>query len=367
MENREMSTLEEVRQQLRRFPTPVARRVREGSGARCPGPSTTHRWSSGAEAGVGIAKQTVRSWEAATQYYRVSPKVLSFMPFNYFMQWARCGTDLCKESPTLAAAYFEASPAAMSLLRSRHIESWAKLGSGLYKGTWKSSTLACKFFSYSPALMESLTFPELERFVAFLDALSQRSYDLSTECLALGRQIFPLIGQDKTAFIALASTLLESGWREVKSFFEAGAKALPKIEPDERFRFLKIAERLVQAGGTNIPNVMLETSQALAQVEPGVHARILTLSESLLDESPAAVPEFIKGLRSNHGQAIHRPGRAMVRGGRDPPAAEPRRWTGLLQDRVGPLGVDTGGPIVGHRVGPHQDHHGDVLQGFGGR
>ena len=55
-------------------------------------------------------------------------------------------------------------------------------------------------------------------------------------------------GRTRTAFIALASTLLESGWREVKSFFEAGAKALPKIEPDERFRFLKIAERLVQGG-----------------------------------------------------------------------------------------------------------------------
>ena len=73
---------------------------------------------------------------------------------------------------------------------------------------------------------------------------------------------------------------------------------------------------------------MLETSQALAQVEPGVHARILTLSESLLDESPGGRARVYQGLRSNHGQAIHRPGRAMVRGGRDPPAAEPRRWTG---------------------------------------
>ena len=293
MENRELATLEEVRQQFRRFPTPVADEF-EKARAKMPRTVDDASVAQWAEAGIGIAEQTVRSWEAATQYYRVSPKVLSFMPFNYFLQWTRCGADLCKESPTLAAAYFEASPAAMSLLRSRHIESWAKLGSSLYKGTWKSSTLACKFFAYSPALMQSLTFPELERFVAFLDSLSQRSYDLSTECLALGQQIFPLIGQDKTAFIGLATTLLDSGWREVKSFFESGAKALPKIDPDERFRFLKIAERLVQAGGANIPNVMLETSQALSEVETGVHAKILTLSESLLEESPAAVPEFIK-------------------------------------------------------------------------
>ena len=72
------------------------------------------------------------------------------MPFNYFMKWTDCGSDLCQESPTLATAYFEASPAAMSKLRSRHIETWAALGASLYKGTWKSSTLACKFFTYSP-------------------------------------------------------------------------------------------------------------------------------------------------------------------------------------------------------------------------
>ena len=116
-----------------------------------------------ANAGVEIAEQTVRSWEAAAQYYKVSPQVISYMPFNYFMRWTQCGNDLCKESPTLATAYFEASPEAMSQLRSRHIEAWAALGNSLYKGTWKSSTLACKFFAYSPALMESLTFPELEQ------------------------------------------------------------------------------------------------------------------------------------------------------------------------------------------------------------
>ena len=101
--------------------------------------------------------------------------------------------------------------------------------------------------------MDSLTFPELERFAAFLDSLSHRSYDLASECLALGIQIFPLIDEDKTAFITLASALVDSGWREVKSFFDAGAKALPKIDKDQRFRFLKMAEELVQRGGSNIP------------------------------------------------------------------------------------------------------------------
>ena len=252
MSNEQTPTLEQLRTEFRRFPAPV---VEEFDKARSKMPRTMEDdnillWG---QAGLKIADQTVRSWEATSQYFRVSPKVVAYMPFSYFMNWTDCGANLCKESPTLAAAYFEASPAAMSKLRSRHIESWASLGGSLYKGTWKSSTLACKFFTYSPALMESLTFQELERFVAFLDALAHRSYDLASECLALGTQIFPLIGEDKTAFITLASALVDSGWREVKSFFDAGAKALPKIDPEQRFRFLKIAEDLVHKGGSNIP------------------------------------------------------------------------------------------------------------------
>ena len=293
MVKEQLPTLEELRAEFKRFPAPV---VEEFDKARAMMPKTMEEgnvllWG---QAGLNIADQTVRSWEAAAQYFKVSPKVVAYMPFNYFMKWTDCGSDLCRESPTLAAAYFDASPAAMGKLRSRHIESWAALGGSLYKGTWKSSTLACKFFTYSPALMDSLTFPELERFVAFLDALSHRSYDLASECLSLGTQIFPLIGEDKTAFITLASALVESGWREVKSFFDAGAKALPKIDPKERFRFLRIAEELVHKGGSNIPGVMLETSQAFAQIDPDQHSSILNLSEALIKESPDAVPEFIK-------------------------------------------------------------------------
>ena len=293
METKPAATLEEIREQLRRFPAPVSEEF-EKARSKISETLSDEQLGIWGNSGIEIANQTVRSWEASSQYFKVSPLVLGFMPFNYFKQWTDSGTAMCSESPTLAAAFFEASPGAMSKLRSRHIESWANLGRSLYKGTWKSSTLSCKFFSASPALLESLSFPELERFVTFLDALSHRSYDLSSECLTLGQQLFPLIGDDKDAFISLASTLVESGWREVKSFFEAGAKSLPKIDSKERLRFLNIAERLVKGGGTNIPTIMLDISQSLAEIEPDLHAQILGMSEQLIEISPAAVPEFIK-------------------------------------------------------------------------
>ncbi len=293
MNNQSATTLDDIRVELGKYPVSVADEF-DKARAQMPPNLTDAQMREWANAGLDIARETVRSWEAAAEFYKVSAKVLGYMPLNYFFKWTDCGKSLCAESPTLAAAYFEASPGTMSKLRSRHIESWSNLGRSLYKGTWKSSTLACKFFQSSPALLEDLSFPEMERFAKFLDALSHRSYDLSSDCLTLGQQLFPLIGADRAAFINMASTLVDSGWREIKAFFESGARALPRIEGTQRMRFLNLSEQLVHSGGMNIPSVMLETSNALAQIDTHDHAQILTLAEALLPSSAAAVPEFIK-------------------------------------------------------------------------
>ena len=287
------ATLDDIKVELGKYPASV---VEEFDKAReqMPPNLTDAQMRQWANAGLELAQETVRSWEAAAEFYKVSAKVLGYMPLNYFFKWSDCGKSLCVESPTLAAAYFESSPGTMSKLRSRHIESWSNLGRSLYKGTWKSSTLACKFFQSSPLLLETLSFPEMERFAKFLDALSHRSYDLSSDCLTLGQQLFPMIGEDRATFINMASALVDSGWREIKAFFESGARALPRIDSSQRMRFLKLSEQLVHSGGMNIPSVMLETSNALAQIESHEHEQILGMAELLLLQSPAAVPEFIK-------------------------------------------------------------------------
>ena len=55
-----------------------------------------------AQEGLTIANQTIRSWEAAVEYFRAGPEVAKFLPNPSFMQWARCGTYLSQDSPTLA-------------------------------------------------------------------------------------------------------------------------------------------------------------------------------------------------------------------------------------------------------------------------
>ena len=297
MEEKTVQTGERIKVKLQRFPQPVLEEFQKAWDAMALAVDGEHLevW---AQAGLRLAEQTVRSWEAAALYFNVSPKVVALMPFNYFIKWSNCGRELCEDSPALAASYFKSSPATMSRLRSRHIETWANLGRGLYRGTWKSSTLTTKFFESSPALLEVLSVQELERFVGFLNALSHRSYDLSVECLGLGLKIFPLLGDDKLAFISLGSSLLESSWRQVKSLFESTAKALPNIEPSQRVRFVNLADKLRESGTTNVSASMLEVSEALGQLDGEDHDRLLGLAERLYVVSPDSVSEFIKSCPS---------------------------------------------------------------------
>ena len=168
--------------------------------------------------GIRIARQSVRSWEVAAQYYKTSPSIVTLMPFNRFEEWARSGESICEDSSTVATCYLISSPLVLKKLRARHVAEWATMGQRLYKGTWKSSTLACKFFESSPQLTENLEIKNLDRFVSFLEYISRRSYDVATDCLNLSLDIFPILGEADEEFIALASSTAETGWRQAVSY-----------------------------------------------------------------------------------------------------------------------------------------------------
>ena len=281
MSNNPLGNIDKLVDEMARFPSAVSENFQEAQKL-MPTALSAIQIQDWAQRGINLANQTVRSWEAAATFYRVSPAVIGSMPYSYFEKWMDCGANLCLESPTLAASFFEASPEAMSKLRSRHIESWASLGNNLYKGTWKSSALACSFFEHSPILLDVLAFNELEKFVEFLDILSGHSYDLSSECLILGEKIFPLLDEEKEAFLSLAMELSKNAWREVKSFFEVGHTTLPKVEGYQRLKFMELSEKLLQNGARNIPSMMSQISDSLAQINEEQQDMILDISDNLI-------------------------------------------------------------------------------------
>ena len=249
-----------------------------------------------AKEGLTIGTQTVRSWESAVEYYRVGPQVARFLSFPSFMQWARCGTYLAQDSPTLAVAFFRASSSIVPNLRPQYIPRWAGLGRSLYKGTWKSSTLAAKFFEVSPDLVRSLPFWDVEVFASLIEALSYKSYDVAGECLLLGRDVLPAMGREREPFLSMSRALIDTSWREVKTCLELVPKALQQVDDGQTGRFLKLGERLAKVGMRETSRFLSDGTQALNGVPQGSQGHILDLCETLLAIAPEAVPPFLKSL-----------------------------------------------------------------------
>ena len=246
--------------------------------------------------GLAIAKQTPRSWEAGVEYFRASKEVAKILPFSAFIQWARCGTYLTQDSPTLAVSYFKASPSIVSNLRPQYISRWAGLGRSMYKGTWKSSTLAAKFFEVSPTLIRDLPFWDLEVFSTLIEHLSSKSYDLAIECLMQGGRALGRIGKEREPVLSLCRTLAETRWQDVKGCLEVIGKALPPIEETERSRFLRLAEQLARSGVRNTPAFLVNGSTALSHVSPRAQGHVLDLCETLFNIFPPAVYALLKSL-----------------------------------------------------------------------
>ena len=99
--------LKEVEAELDKLPPAVAEAYREASDE-MESSFNDEELSLWAKEGVSIGTQTVRSWESAVEYYHVGPQVARFLSFPSFMQWARCGSYLAQDSPTLAVAFFRA-------------------------------------------------------------------------------------------------------------------------------------------------------------------------------------------------------------------------------------------------------------------
>ena len=290
-----MAPLTEIEADIANLPPAVLEAYQEATPSleSAFGPEEMVLW---AKEGLAIGTQTVRSWESAVEYFRVGPQVVRFLSFPSFMQWARCGTYLAQDSPTLAVAFFRASSSIVPNLRPQYIPRWAGLGRSLYKGTWKSSTLAAKFFEVSPELVRSLPFWDVEVFASLIEALSYKSYDVAGECLLLGRDVLPAMGREREPFLSMSRALIDSSWRDVKTCLELVPKALQQVEEGQTGRFLKLGEKLAKGGMRDTTRFLSDGTDALSRVPQGSQGYILDLSETLMALSPEAVPPFLKSL-----------------------------------------------------------------------
>jgi len=200
--------------------------------------------------GVAIAQSGPRCWQAAAEYFRVTPQALGSLDFPQLINWARWGRRLAEASDGLSKTYFQESPAALDSIPIRQLEEWAKLGKSLYRGTWRSDSLASQFFQVSPGLFRCLSLDEIVQFTRFIDCLAKNGCEGADDCLNSGE--------------------------------------------GERARFLSLVERISHRAYQQAIPFLINGSLALSEIPSTRHHRLLTLTEEVLILSCPAATEFLK-------------------------------------------------------------------------
>ena len=244
--------------------------------------------------GLEIARKTVRSWEAAAEFFDASVAVQRQLPSGQFLKWGKTGNSLCEDSPSLAVAYFKSSPKAMLRLRPRYIDDWSNVCRDLYRGTWKSSALACRLFEATPELLETLSFEEFCRFGGFLEILSRRSYDQAGDALVAGIGLFPKIPDDADRFIELAHIVAEKSWRQTTELFDSATASLVELGATHRGPLISLARRLAVTGVSDAAGVLKDGSNTVNRVPVDTRDRLLDMTDGIAAVSAAAAPEFLR-------------------------------------------------------------------------
>lgn len=248
-----------------------------------------------AREGIAIAQFSFRAWEAASEYFRVTPKVLEKLSFTDLLTWAQVGRSLSLESTALSSAYFRASPGTLRFLSIGQISDWASIGKTLYKETWRSSALAARLFESSPKLLRYLSLEEVAQFVLFLGSLAEKAYDSANECLLLAGEVFSgMERQERSPFLSLALVLVETSFGDARAYFVQGPSILSRIARGERNRFLTLAKAIASSNGIHAPSFIFGASQALGLVDEALHSSLLDFFEELLTLHPTSAIEFLK-------------------------------------------------------------------------
>ena len=272
-------------------------------------PEELEQW---AQAGVELADHSLRSWEAAAEYFRTSPQLVDTLAFDGLMKWAGIAEHLAESSSMIAVSFIRSTPGTVFPIGAAsqgdlgimgellgeggiNLRPWADLGERLHHGNWKSIALSSAFFEESPSLLQSLPFDALQEFVDVIDRLAERSYQLATSCLEGAGDLFgSMAAPDRRPFIDFASAVARVSWADTRLYFERGPALLEHIEAGERAAFLALAAEVTTDVGRQGYPLFVDAAEALQQSALGYHDALLGFAGKLSERSPAAAMAFLK-------------------------------------------------------------------------
>ena len=218
--------LEEARESLKSFPPALAQDF-EAALARVEPVLEPDELEDWAGTGISVAKHSLRSWEAAAEYFRSSGGLLEQIVYDQMREWCGVGVGLMETSPALAGALFRASPAVTPHLNVAQAKDWAEQGRSLYKGTWKSGSLSAQYFDVSPQMLPHLPLSQMPLLVELIDSLAGHSYELASACLGMAPSVLSQLERpDRAPFLEFGGIVASTAWVDARVYFERGPSAL---------------------------------------------------------------------------------------------------------------------------------------------
>ncbi|MFN0096568.1 MAG: nitric oxide reductase activation protein NorD [Dehalococcoidia bacterium] len=281
------------RERLSGFPGPLEQQFEAGLRALSPRltPSQLQIWT---ETGVELTALSLRSWEAAVEYFKAGSSYPANATWDAIETLGRESLSMAAESAPLAVSFLRSAPAAMEKVGPGHIRQWSDLGRRLYKGNWKSSSLAAQFYDLAPTLFSVVRVGQASRLVLFIDELSRHSYELASACLSTAPDVLRrLEDDDRLPFLAFAVELAQSSWADSRLYFERGVALIQKVHGGDRERYLLLAAQVARGHHRSAFQYFEEAAVALGDVDPADHTRVVGLAEQLAPYSPFAAMDFL--------------------------------------------------------------------------
>ena len=255
---------------------------------------TASQLASWADMGIELMSISLRSWEAAAEYFRAGPHLPAATPWEAFEQLGREAHNMTEESAPLAVAFLRSAPATLAVVGSNHLAQWADLGRRLYKGNWKSSSLAGQFYEAGPQLFQVVRISQANRLVLFLDELARHSYELAAACLTSATGVLGRLDEeDRLPYLTFGVELAQSSWADSRLYFERGVSLVQKVHAPLRERYLLLAAHVARDHNRSAFQYFEDAAAALGEVDPDDHAAVVELAEELVPHSPYAAMDFI--------------------------------------------------------------------------
>ncbi len=256
------------------------------------GAEDLERW---AKDGVALANHSLRSWEAAAEYFRASPQIVDRLGADGVHAWVETAMRLAASSSLMAAAFLKATPDALGILKTEELETWAGQGERLCRGNWKSIALAALYFQVSPSLLRSLPLGSVGRLVDIVDQLTERSYELANTCLESSPTIFAgLAEDDREPFLRFARAVTRASWADTRLYFDRGPRLLEHVSADQRAAFLDLSARVTTEVGRQGFPLFADAADALSRIALEDHSDLLDFASRLAPGSPTSAMEYLK-------------------------------------------------------------------------